>query len=220
MCIKKISDFFRFELFREMKMMKLLLIVPIIIIDILIPIYVYEVSQGMSDVFIINNLIKYNQIIIPISSLIWTFMILNNRYSGEGSEIFDVYGSNSICVIMFALVIQNILIIASYAYCKTVVDISFLECTRVMIISFMVNAILYFLATVTKNSITAILVTICYIVANIVVGLVDGLKINNIFVFYQNSVLKESVLWNKYIYYIVLGIILFGASALIKKKKI
>ncbi len=204
------------RLIYHLKSIGLLFFIPLVIIDILIPILnIMEYSKyGIGEELYIH-ILQYSQWFFPFFSVWWVLFVLREYIESDGNELLYVHADRCklkdiLC--LFILYIINITILY-FIYDALFPDMKY-EFLKILSVCIFYLGITYFFTYLTKSITITLLILILFTLANITYG-------SNIMIFplyYTLDKITVSLYINSYLPLMLTGLILLFVGVVLNKR--
>lgn len=216
MRVKKHMKLYTIRVYYHLKSIGLLFFVPLIFIDILIPLLnVLEYSKyGVGEELYIN-ILQYSQWFMPLFSVWWIIFVLREYLESDGNELLYVHSNrcklNDVLCIFFVYILNIAIIFTIYTALFPNMKYEFI---KILSISILYLGIVYSFAYFTKSITITLMAILLYTLASIIFSA-------NILVFPLYFTLKRitpSLYFDSYFPLAITGILLLVIGVVLNKK--
>lgn len=157
--------------------------------------------------------VRYTQFFIPVNIVLLLLPLINNYVGANKNEVLYLHHRIIILDIMLSVVIYLIILLPEYFLFLFLMNISFIEFFRISIEIIFFSSLTYFLCFIFNS------ITIGYLIIFIYYFLSIMVMPQKWFVFFNVLSFSKDLFFEKYIYLLILAIVLF-TIAFIKNKYI
>lgn len=205
--------------FLHLKNLRALFFVPLLILNVLIPMLNYMVYKqyGVGERLYLN-ILEYSLWFMPMASVWWALFALRDYLESEGNELLYVNpNANKFPDIffLFFLSVLNIAIIFS-VYTDFLPHMKY-EFFRILTVCIFYFGIVYFLSFLSKSTTITLAAVVLYMLANFYYR---GRNIKNFLLYFSTERITEKIFTSDYMPLLLLGILFTFVGVLLNVKKV
>ncbi len=204
---------------RHIKQLRLAVLIPLVVLWIVLP-WIVMLMLKDEDVLkpdkiemLWKSIVGLNNMIIPIVSVIWPMMLLNNHIEARGNEVLYITDRNKYLSVLASYIVYMLHVYVYYLTINGMTFITMLECVRMGIICFLFNAIFYAVSYMVSSTGVAFTAIVLYNMLS-----TFYLKGNGIGAYIYEYHMTTKVLTDRYIEILVLAIVFFAFGFILNKK--
>lgn len=203
----------------HLKNLKGLALVPLFILDILIPVLNYLVYKqyGVSD-RLYTNILQYSQWLMPLASVWCSLFVLRDYLESDGNELLyaNPHGNKFADIfILFLISILNITILF-LIYTALIPDMKY-EYLKILTICVFYFGLVYGISFLTKSTTMTTLIVVLYTIANVCFEKQSS-KIF-LFIYFSTERISKKLFISDYCPLLLAGILLTALGVIINVKK-
>ena len=204
---------------RHIKQLRLSILIPLVVLWMVLPELVIimlreeDVLKPDKIEILWQTIVGLNNTIIPIFSVIWPMLLLNNHIEARGNEVLYITDRNKYVMVLGSYIVYMLHVYVSYLTINAMTFITMLEFVRMAIICFLFNAIFYTLAYIVSSTGLAFTAIVLYNILSMFY-----LKGKSIGAYVYESHMTTKVLTDRYIEIFALAIVFFAFGVILNKK--
>lgn len=207
-----------FRSFLHLKSIGVLAFIPLIVINVILPLLTYLVYRqyGKSSRLEIS-IQEYSQWLLPLACVWWPMFVMKEYIEGDGKELLYI---NKPCnklldlFLLFAVSTLNVsLIFLGYTFLIPYMKYEYL---RIVVICFLYFSMVYAIGFTTNSSALTVLSVVLYTLTNIYYGRGQN---KNIFIYLSTQRLTVKSFISNYVPLLVIGIVLIIFGIILNKKR-
>lgn len=188
--------------------------IPFLVNDLLIPLGVYLCHKSYgADEQTYSFLIRYVQSFTPFFSTIWIYMHLVKYIDLKGNEIFYLVHRMKRKEILFLFLLYVLTNTIPFLWYVTIFPKVYMEWIHIVIVSFFLVSMAYFMCYLIKSVAIAILPVLCYTFLSVIQG--EGKSY--LWSFYEQGGMEMFDFTHKYLCFLFLGMIFFWLGSFLNK---
>lgn len=207
------------RIFLHLKNLGISFFVPLIIMDVVIPIlnYLVYAHYGIGD-RLYTSILQYSLWFMPLASVWWPIFTMRDYIEGDGSELLYVNQNSSRLLdtaYLFIISLLNILIIFA-VYTRSMPHMKY-EFLRVLCVCILYFGIVYAVGFLTKSTTLTILLSVLYALVSLYL---EKGKDTNILIYVSTETLTEKVFVSDYLPLAAIGLGLAILGVFLNRRKL
>ncbi len=207
-----------FRTFLHLKSIGVLVYIPLIIINVILPLLTYLVYRqyGISSRLEIS-IQEYSQWLLPLACVWWPMFVMKEYIEGDGRELLYINKTSNRFLDLFLLFIISILNVALiFLVYTSLIPYMKYEYIRILIICFLYFSIVYTIGFTTNSSAFTVLSVILYTLVNVYYGREQN---KNILIYLSTQRLTMKSFISNYLPLLIMGIVLLIFCIIFNKKR-